>query len=42
MASQGNTATRSGSRFSLDTWAVLLAFALALAVRVGLLAKVPW
>jgi len=27
---------------SLDSWAVLLAFVLALAVRFGLLPKVPW
>ena len=29
-------------RFSLDTWAVLLAFAGALLVRFGLLKTVPW
>lgn len=27
---------------SLDTWAVLLAFAAALLVRVGVLKTVPW
>jgi hypothetical protein len=27
---------------SLDTWAVLLALALALSVRFGLFTKVPW
>jgi hypothetical protein len=30
------------SRVSLDTWAVLLAFAAALLVRVGILKTVPW
>jgi len=27
---------------SLDTWAVLVAFALALAVKFGFFARVPW
>jgi hypothetical protein len=30
------------NRFSLDTWAVLLAFAAALLVRIGVLKTVPW
>jgi hypothetical protein len=29
-------------RISLDTWAVLLAFAAALIVRLGILKTVPW
>ncbi|MBB6143457.1 hypothetical protein HNQ77_001401 [Silvibacterium bohemicum] len=29
-------------RISLDTWAVLLAFAAALLVRFGILKTVPW
>jgi hypothetical protein len=29
-------------RISLDTWAVLLAFAAALVVRFGILKSVPW
>jgi hypothetical protein len=29
-------------RVSLDTWAVLLAFAAALIVRLGILKSVPW
>jgi hypothetical protein len=29
-------------RISLDTWAVLLAFAAALLVRLGILKTVPW
>jgi hypothetical protein len=35
---------RPAARFTLalDTWAVLLALALALAVRFDLLKKVPW
>lgn len=32
----------TGSTTSLDTWAVLLAIALALVVRFDLLKKVPW
>ena len=30
------------NRLSLDTWAVLLAFAAALLVRLGVLKTVPW
>jgi hypothetical protein len=30
------------NRISLDTWAVLLAFAAALLVRLGILKTVPW
>jgi hypothetical protein len=30
------------NRISLDTWAVLLAFAAALLVRLGILKAVPW
>jgi hypothetical protein len=30
------------NRLSLDTWAVLLAFAAALLVRLGILKTVPW
>jgi hypothetical protein len=30
------------SRLSLDTWAVLLAFAAVLLVRFGILKTVPW
>jgi hypothetical protein len=33
---------RQGFRLSLDTWAVILALALALAVRAGVLNKIPW
>jgi len=34
-----STSTR---RFSLDSWAVLLALAAALLVRIGILQTVPW
>jgi hypothetical protein len=30
------------NRISLDTWAVLLAFAAALLVRLGIVKRVPW
>jgi len=33
---------KSGFKLSLDTWAVVLALALALAVRLDLLKKIPW
>jgi hypothetical protein len=33
---------RQGFRLSLDTWAVILALALALAVRANVLNKIPW
>jgi hypothetical protein len=29
-------------RLSLDAWAVIVAFALALAVRLGIVKNVPW
>jgi hypothetical protein len=37
-----NTSLSKGSSFSLDTWAVIIAVALALAVRFGILKNVPW
>jgi hypothetical protein len=33
---------REGFKLSLDTWAVILALALALAVRANLFGKIPW
>jgi hypothetical protein len=36
----GKTASRW--KLSLDTWAVLLAFLLALLVRIGVFKHVPW
>ncbi len=32
----------SQRRFSLDTWAVLLALAVALLVRIGIIKTIPW
>ncbi len=32
----------SSNRFSLDTWAVLVAFVAALLIRVGLIKTVSW
>lgn len=37
-----NSQTKTGFRLSLDGWAVLLAFVLALAVKLGILKSVPW
>jgi hypothetical protein len=43
MAEQLSTGKdRTRFRLSLDGWAVTIAFALALAVRFGLLKHVPW
>jgi len=36
------TTTKSGARITLDEWAVLLALAAALLVRLGVIPKVPW
>jgi len=33
---------QSSKRFSLDTWAVLLAIAVAVVIRLGLVATIPW
>jgi hypothetical protein len=33
---------REGFKLSLDTWAVILALGLALAVRANLFGKIPW
>jgi hypothetical protein len=37
-----STKASSSSKLSLDTWAVILALVLALAVRFNVLSKVPW
>jgi hypothetical protein len=34
--------TKSGSRFSLDWWAVLLALLAAALVKAGVLPHIPW
>jgi hypothetical protein len=33
---------RKGLKLSLDTWAVILALALALLIRAGVFRKIPW
>jgi uncharacterized protein HemX len=42
MANEKSSSSAKGFTLGLDTWAVLLALALALAVRFNLLTKVPW
>jgi len=37
-----NAVKNQGFRLSLDAWAVITAFALALAVRLDIFKKVPW
>jgi len=37
-----NPVKNRGLRLSLDAWAVIVAFALALAVRLDIFKKVPW
>jgi hypothetical protein len=39
---KSNNTKSDGFRLSLDTWAVLLALALAAAVRFHILKAVPW
>lgn len=36
------SSSASQRRFSLDSWAVLLALAAALLVRIGILKTIPW
>ncbi|HEV3421836.1 MAG TPA: hypothetical protein VG075_16115 [Candidatus Acidoferrum sp.] len=36
------TQTKSAPRFSLDAWAVLIALAAAVLIRVGLIHRIPW
>jgi hypothetical protein len=36
------TQTKSTPRLSLDAWAVLIALAAAVLIRVGLIHRVPW
>ena len=35
-------AAKSAPKLSLDTWAVILALALAALIRFGVIPKVPW
>ena len=39
---QEPTVAAKPRRFSLDTWAVLLAFTLAALIRAGVLKHIPW
>jgi hypothetical protein len=34
--------TKSAPRLSLDAWAVLIALAAAVLIRVGLIHRIPW
>jgi hypothetical protein len=40
--SKSQAATRSARKLSLDTWAVILALALAALIRFGVIPRVPW
>ncbi|HEY3972008.1 MAG TPA: hypothetical protein VGM18_03335 [Candidatus Sulfotelmatobacter sp.] len=42
MSAEKSAANGTGLKLALDTWAVLAALALALAVRFGVIGKVPW
>jgi hypothetical protein len=42
MSQKDPTPKSSRIRFSLDTWPVLAAFALAALVRLGILKHIPW
>ena len=37
-----NTNAKNAPRFSLDAWAVLIALAAAVLIRVGLIHRIPW
>jgi len=36
------TKTKSAPRFSLDSWAVLIALAAAILIRFGVIHRIPW
>lgn len=36
------TQTKSAPRFSLDSWAVLIALAAAILIRTGVIHRIPW
>lgn len=42
MSDQASSRNSKSFTLALDTWAVILALVLALAVRVDLLKKIPW
>ena len=37
-----HTQTKSPPRLSLDAWAVLIALAAAVLIRVGIIHRIPW
>jgi hypothetical protein len=37
-----NANPKSSPRFSLDAWAVLIALAAAVLIRLGLIHRIPW
>jgi hypothetical protein len=39
---EGAAATKKWWQLSLDSWAVVLAFALALLIRAGVVKHIPW
>jgi len=42
MSTTTNSPSHSRFRLSLDAWAVLIALAAAVLIRVGVIPKVPW
>jgi hypothetical protein len=40
--SNANSQTKPAPRISVDTWAVLIALAAAVLIRVGLIHRIPW
>ena len=34
--------SKSSQRFSLDSWAVLIALAAAILIRAGIIQRIPW
>lgn len=42
MSTVTSTSNNNDSRLSLDTWAVIVALLLTLAVKFGVFSKVPW
>jgi hypothetical protein len=41
-STNSQTQKKSHLRFSLDAWAVLIALAAAVLIRVGLIHRIPW